>query len=139
MRTTEGRRRLENTTGRYEHPRQVEMFKKEEDGRVENDTVSDSAAGDSSGNHGAQRDEQTKKAGKGRVSPDEHKFLSKKDLCPRCGLFHISKNHDCMPAHELEDQRCRFCQSGGLQFVHGHYHCPRCGMANLACCDGETA
>ena len=36
-------------------------------------------------------------------------------------------------------EQCQFCHETGLQFAHGHYHCPRCGSANFECCSGETA
>ena len=99
-----------NEVGRFEHPRQIEMFTPEQDGRTKNDSVSLSDGSDPGRDYGSQRIQQTQKGNKDRVQVHEHQLLV-----------------------------CSFCQGGDLQFVHGHYHCTRCGMANFNCCDGEIA
>ena len=36
-------------------------------------------------------------------------------------------------------QRCMFCHyMVELIHVHGHYQCPKCGINNLPCCDGDN-
>lgn len=36
-------------------------------------------------------------------------------------------------------QRCMFChQIVELVHIHGHYQCPKCGINNLPCCDGDN-
>jgi len=36
--------------------------------------------------------------------------------------------------------KCSFCHAENKMIpCHGHYHCTRCGKANMECCDGEQA
>ena len=99
-----------NEVGRFEHPRQIEMFTAEEDGRIEDDFILNGDGSDPRRDHGTQGIQQTQKGNKDRVQVYEHQLLV-----------------------------CSFCRGTDLQFVHGHYHCTRCGMANFNCCDGEVA
>ena len=86
-----------NEVGRYEDARQIEMFTAGEDGRTEDNFIPVGDPGDTGRDHGTQGDDKTEEGSEGGVQVHEHQFLSRDDLCPKCRLFHISKNHDCMP------------------------------------------
>ena len=86
-----------NEVGRYEDSRQIEMFTAGEDGRTEDDSVSNGDVSDPGRDHGSSGDDEAEEGSEGGVQVYKHQFLSRDDLCPKCRLFHLTENHDCMP------------------------------------------